>query len=488
MKTSYYNISHVNEEIPSKNYEIFNIIITHKNGDFEEVMVKFRKDKNICRIYDTNNLALDYLTEILPADCGIWYFGEDVSELEKLGFHNPFYCKVCPFGENFKRNTLAIHRKNDPYFDTNSRQRYDGHDPSPEIFQKRRASPKRKTPQDYMLEFVSDNLKSKKPIKINLKFDNEDLDYLRKLTKGSHTLNDDGLITQKEVSGTLHIEKMKDDFMIKLDKTKKFNAHDEDSVRLVEGLINFHTHPESIYNELKVDLMYPSPDDYMSILTLLLQPYFFENNEGTKNPLLFSCVVTLEGIYIISLNKNYCTKDKIKKLRDNLCNTYEGVSELKDNVRKSMSSYYKRYTGFVYGDNVDYDIYFDTHCKYIGDPKNHPLGYHQIGGFDFNTFKHNRKIEHLTHFPETIKQGRFTYDRITQAAKDYCLKMNRRELITGTKFKDGPVLDIQFYNYEELQNSDFFVYTYSQESDVLTLQPFLDEETIENAIDYSNHI
>ena len=66
--------------------------------------------------------------------------------------------------------------------------------------------------------------------------------------------------------------------------------------------------------------------------------------------------------------------------------------------------------------------------------------------------------------------------------------MNRRELITGTKFKDGPVLDVQFYNYEELENREFFVYTYTQESEVLTLQPFLDEETIENAIEYSSQI
>lgn len=488
MKTSYYSVSHVNEKIQGKNYEKFNIIVAYKTGGFDEVMSKFDREKNICRIYEINTIAINYLSEILPADCDIWYFGEDISDLIKLGFTNPFYCKVCPFGEVFKKDVLAIHRKNDPNFDTNSRERYNGDDTLPEKFQKRRSSPKRKTRQNFMLEFIEDNLKNKKPIELRLKFDSEDLNYLRKLIKGSNTLNEDGKITQKEVSGTLHLEKTKKEFLIKLDKTKKFNAHDEDSVRLVEGLINFHTHPESIYNDLNVNLMYPSPDDYMSILTLLLQPYFFENNEGSKSPVLFSCVVTLEGIYIISLNKNYCTKDKVKKLRDNLCDTYDGISELKYNVRKSMSSYHNQLTGFIYGDDIDLDVYFDTHCKYIGDPKDHPLGYHQIGGFDFNTFKHNRKIEQLLHFPESVKQGRFTYDRTTQAAKDYCLKMNRRELITGTKFKDGPVLDVQFYNYEELENREFFVYTYTQESEVLTLQPFLDEETIENAIEYSSQI
>ena len=488
MKTVNYSVSHVNQEMPGKNCENFIIYVTDNSGDFEEVNLKFDKKRNICRIYQDNFVAIEYLTEILPADCDVWYCGDDVSELLKYGFSNPFYCKKCPFGEKFKQDMLAVHRKNDPHFETNSRERYNGDDKKPQDFQKRRASPKRKTPQDFMLEFVDNNLKSKKPVMLKLKFDSEDLEYLRKLTKGSNTINGDGNITQKEVSGVLHLEKLRDEFVIKLDKTKRFNAHDEDAVRLVEGLINFHTHPESIYKDLGVDLMYPSPDDYMSILTLLLQPYYFENNEGSKNPLLFSCVVTLEGIYIISLSKNYCSKDKIKKLRDNLCKSYEGVYELKENVRRSMSSYHNKLTGFLYGELLDDEIYFDTHCKYIGDPKDHPLGYHQIGGFDFNTCSHNRKIEQLTHFPEIVKQGRFSYDRITQAAKDYCLKMNRRELITGTKFKEGPVLNIQFYNYEELQNCDFFVYTYSQESEVLTLQPFLDEETIENAIEYANQL
>ena len=487
MKKDIDNITHVIEEIPGKKYEKI-IIYTRKNsGDYEEIHLKFDKFRNICRIYDRNIKTINYLIQILPADCDIWYCGEDFSELLDYGFSNPFYCKMCPFGERLKSNTLSVHRINDPNFDTNTRERYAGRDLIPEEFQKRRYSPKRKSNNLYMLDFIKSNLKNKKPIKLNLKFDKEDLKYLKKLPKGSNTVDKEGKITQKEVSGVLYLEKTSSNFVVKIDKNKKFNAHDEDTVRLVEGLINFHTHPESVYEKLDTDLMYPSTGDYISLLTLMLQRYYFEENKGYKYPLLFSCVVTLEGIYIISLNKNYCTKDKIKKLRDLICNENEGVYDIKPNVKRSISSKNKL-SGFVYGESFDKNTYYDSHCKFIGDPNSHPLGYKQIGGFDYDTFYQNRKIEQLIHFPEIKKQGEYYYDRITQSAKDYCLKINRRELITGTKFSEGPVVNVEFYNYEELQDCEFSVYTYSQESRFLELQPFLDEETIDLASLYSNHL
>lgn len=480
-----YEINHTTEDLEDKITKKIEVFIK-RNGDIEIVTIDYDMKRNLCKLSKPNHKCIKYLNTILPADCDIWYCGDDAEDLITLGFSNPFYCKKCPFGKKLN-DTIAIHKKNDPCFETNSRERYSGEDKDPEIFQNRRSSPKRKTSEEHMFEFITDNHKNNGPIKLNIKFDEGDLNYLKGLVFGSKTLNNNGEITQKEVSGGLHLTKTRNNFILNVDKTKKFNAHDEDSVRLVNGICNFHTHPISIYEELGIDLMYPSPDDYTSILTLLLQPYYFENNNGSKMPCIFSCVISKEGIYIISLNKNYCNRNKIKKLRETICDRDRtGLYSLKSNVVRSMTGYKNGVSGYIYGETIDYNIYYDTHSKYIGDPKNHPLGYKQIGGFDYHTCKHNRKLEHLSQFPDKFKSGKFTYDKLTQASKDYCVKMNRRELISGVKFKEGPVLNIDFYNYEELEKVEFSVYTYSQESEFLSLQPILDEETLDNILCFSN--
>jgi len=488
VKKSTHDINHVIDNVPNDT-NVKNITVTISKSEniiVEMIELKFDTSRNLCRIYTPSVLAINYLPQILPADCYIWYCGDDVSNLMDIGFTNPFHCKRCPFGEKFKPCKIAVSRKNDPLFDTNSRERYIGNDDTPEDFQRKRTSPKRKTSDEYMLEFTKNHLKDKNPVELKIKFDIESLLYLKGLIVGSNTINGDGEITQKEVSGILQLEKRKENFILNIDESKRFNAHDEDTVRFVTGLINFHTHPISIYEKFDVDMLYPSPDDYISILTLLLQPYYFENMTGMESPAIFSCVITKEGVYIVSLNKNYCTKSKIKKLRESICDINYEFTTLKTNVAREMRHDKDDISGFIYGDTIDYDIYYETHCKYIGDPIDHPLGFRQVGGFNYDTFEHNRKKEQLLHFPETKKSRGYTYDRITQAGKDYCLKMNRRELISGIKFKGGNVLNVEFYNYEELQNESFSVYTYTVDNEILEPQLFLNEDTIEAAIHYSN--
>ena len=227
-------------------------------------------------------------------------------------------------------------------------------------------------------------------------------------------------------------------------------------------------------------MLYPSPSDYGSVLTFLIQKYCFESKCYVLCPLLFSCVVTVEGIYIISLNKNYCTKERRDKLRETICNDMKTHFEIKESIKDSINSKTNGLSGFFYGKDRDPKKYYDTHCKFIGDPKDHPLGYTQVGGFDYDTLKHNRKESQLTQFPEELKKDGYIYDRIAQAGKDYCLKINRRELITGTKFTDGPVIHVQFYTYEELQNETFSVYTCNVKTPYLPLQTILNEETIQD--------
>jgi hypothetical protein len=239
------------------------------------------------------------------------------------------------------------------------------------------------------------------------------------------------------------------------------------------------SHPSDVYDSHDVDMMYPSPGDYISILTLMMQEYPFEKPGGAlASPLLFSCIVTVEGIYIVSLNKNYCLQRDRNKLREVICEDKGSFYDLKQSVKDSINSKCKGESGFIYGKNGDH--YFDTHCKYIGDPEDHPLGYRQIGGFDYDTYRHNRREEQVTHFPESLEVNGTEYNRLEQAARDYCLKINRRELVTDVKFKKGPVLNVQFKTYTELSESYFKVNVCTNESKYMPRQVLLDQETLDN--------
>jgi len=381
---------------------------------------------------------------------------------------------------------VAMSKVNDPMFETNSRQRHSETevDTNPARFQEMRASPLRVEHQ--LFDYVTTHLDNDSSIKLDINFVKKDLVYLQKLVYGGRTVNhNDDTITQKEVSGSLHLSYNKNGFELGINKAKKFNAHDENKVRFVNGLITFHTHPEEVYLKYDVDLMYPSPSDYASLLTYMIQDYEFEDHNYGSMPLLFSCVVTKEGIYIISINKNYHTSKQMLKLRNAISDRKGGHNVLKNGIVDSILSKHNGISGFFYGKDRNVKTYYDTHCKFVGDPKTHPLGYCQVGGFDYNTTRHNRKVEDLIHFRESYTNKKETYSKLEQAAKDYCLKINRRELITNVKFEHGPVLNVQFYTYKELKRNTFHVYTHRSGTEYIPPQLLLNEETINDIILFS---
>lgn len=479
------------ENFEKNNFHIYSVILfdNKDTNEHEEIVrIKYCKIRNLCRVYDnvTNKFdkedtmmyVLNTLKTYMPADCIIWYCDNDINWLLDIEFKNPYFCSHDPFNEHVG-SKIAVNKENDSNFKTNLRLRYTGNDTRPDIFQERRLSPLREH-RDDMFTFTKKYFGSENPIELDIRFDIEDLQYLKSLVYGGKTVNDDGTMSQKEVSGILCLERSDDSFELKIDKTKNFNAHDEEKVRFVNGLINFHTHPLEVYDKYDVDLLYPSPSDYLSILSFLIQKYCFEDSCLTLSPLLFSCVIAIEGVYIVSLNKNYCSTYKKDQLRAMISDNKGGFYQIKQSVRDAVNSKRKNISGFFYGNDRTVSSFYETHCKYIGDPKDHPLGYTQVGGYDFDTLKHNRREDQLHHFPETLEMNGYSYSRIEQAAKDYCLKINRRELVSDTYFKDGPVLNVQFFTYEELENESFKIYTSNVKSDYLPLQTLLDEETIQD--------
>lgn len=477
------------KDLKKNEHQKLGLVTFTKDDKIEEYLpVKYCMKRNLCRLYnpvikifnyeETILVALNTIESFLTADCVVWICSDDIDWLLDLGFKNPYFCSHDPFGESVKL-CIAVNKINDPHFETNVRTRHNGADEDYSLYQQRRTSPTREHKLT-MFDFSKKHFESNDTIELKIKFEQEDLEYLKKLVYSGRTLNDDGTMTQKEVSGVLYLEYTGKDFELKIDKSKNFNAHDEEKVRFVNGLINFHTHPLEVYNNYDVEMMYPSPTDYSSILSFLMQKYCFENHKYVLCPLLFSCVVAVEGIYIVSLNKNYCIKDKRDNLRETICSDKETHYEIKQGIKDSINSKSNGISGFLYGKDKNTQNYYDTHCKYIGDPKDHPLGYCQVGGFDYDTTKHNRKENQMYQFPETFEKDGYVYDRLAQAGKDYCKKINRRQLVTGTHFTDGPVLNVQFYTYKELENQTFSIYTCNVSTPTLPLQTILNEETIQD--------
>lgn len=109
-------------------------------------------------------------------------------------------------------------------------------------------------------------------------------------------------IEQKEKAGILVARKVKNDqvHIVEMNEKSLINGT-VDGVDIVPGLYNFHSHPIDAYKKYNVKLGWPSGQDYIGFLLSVI-----EDNT------IFHLVITLEGIYIISLSKFWCTmKDKL---------------------------------------------------------------------------------------------------------------------------------------------------------------------------------
>ena len=112
-----------------------------------------------------------------------------------------------------------------------------------------------------------------------------------------------------EVSGELNLVKSHDTIFNKYNKrcncikkifynvynitTSNVSDGNSDNAKMVESRFNFHVHPESAYKMFNCELGWPSKDDYITFLQTFL-----------KYDTAFHCVISVEGIYVISVNAN----------------------------------------------------------------------------------------------------------------------------------------------------------------------------------------
>ena len=73
-------------------------------------------------------------------------------------------------------------------------------------------------------------------------------------------------------------------------------------------MYNFHSHPRNAYKKYNVKLGWPSGQDYIGFLLASIE-------DGT----IFHMVITIEGIYIITLTKDSAVSNFLDKKIESCC-------------------------------------------------------------------------------------------------------------------------------------------------------------------------
>ncbi len=158
---------------------------------------------------------------------------------------------------------------------------------------------------------------------ITVKFIPETIDYLRKIPIQNST----------EIAGAMkivgnHKENKKIIYDIEINNKTIVNGNDE-HVEVLNDKYNFHTHPRDAYIRNGVNYAWPSNHDYSGFLKAV----FYSKS-------VFHVVVTLEGIYIISISPDYAgdintlrsNYDHIERMYDIPYNTFKTPEEYIDYV------------------------------------------------------------------------------------------------------------------------------------------------------------
>lgn len=127
-----------------------------------------------------------------------------------------------------------------------------------------------------------------KACKLHARFNSETIKVLQ-----GFVLNEEG--EQKERAGILKMENINGIYEIFL---ANVFVGKEEEVDTVESRSSFHTHPLDAYKRNGVEIAWPSYEDYLGFY------YIVSNSKG-----ILHCVISVEGIYVISLS------EKIKGLK-----------------------------------------------------------------------------------------------------------------------------------------------------------------------------
>jgi hypothetical protein len=276
---------------------------SRKMAEIYDICVYKESGRGIGTILMTN--VLDLLLVQFPNDALIWLgvmMGPTILTPLKLytrvGFSNPYITRKTPIGSKWPKTILGLYRQND-YIDPDEINVEDVRiliEYIIEQYQMHNVNPKICTAYAYFKPSTGR--------------------YLRSLAVAASTQDIYGKISQKEIAGSVNLNKIVRSsgfllFEIVADK-KTISVGEGEAVGVVKSRYNYHTHPRSAYIAHNVRIAWPSAQDFVGFA------------ESAKNfGTVFHLVVSLEGIYIIKLTKDFLTPKNIA----NLSTVYDEIKE-----------------------------------------------------------------------------------------------------------------------------------------------------------------
>lgn len=226
------------------------------------------------------------------------------------GFHEPYICKLSPLGIKFNNYVLCMLRENDI---VNNNALND---------------------VKYVLNHFISNQKKCCTIKVRLS--NNAVEYLSSISKLGSTINENGVITQKELAGKLIVGNIDNDLIYNLDVDRKsIVIGEEEGVEIIGGIYNFHSHPREAYDRHNVKFGWPSAQDYVGFL-----------GSSFNYDTILHIVVSLEGIYIISLTE-YWLNNK-EKLEKNVISFILKKYDMDEHKNKTINWYLRTINNIIY--------------------------------------------------------------------------------------------------------------------------------------------
>lgn len=246
----------------------------------DHAWVFFDKKRKICELFNASPEVIKSIAHEFP-DYSYWIgidrqtdnIDESIECCITHGYGHPYMSKTSPLGFEFKSHGVCMTKLTDPDDPTHVR-----------------------LETNYVIEQFVVNHEKNCDLKIRLS--SEAIRYLHSLPLDGH-----GSGNQKEISGVLKIKgakKVGDLFVYTIETNREKGSPrtgKAESVTIDKSLYNFHSHPKEAYESHRVKYAWPSVQDFVG---------YYDAVKQYKT--IFHGVTTLEGLYFISLDKDFDPK------------------------------------------------------------------------------------------------------------------------------------------------------------------------------------
>lgn len=253
--------------------------------------VFFNPKRKLCELYDITPENLEVIKREFPSFSH--WIGVDSNSPSRdsiidccidSGYGHPYMSDTSPLGHVFGEYGVCMSRLSE------------------------QADPKSvRVETHYVIEQFANNHEKNCDLKIQLS--DKAIKYLKSLPLAGY-----GSGKQKEISGMLVIKNAKkigDLFVYTVCSASESKVGKAETVTLDKSLYNFHSHPKEAYNRHRVKYAWPSTQDFIGYYDAVMQ-----------YRTIFHGVASLEGLYFISLHKDFPAGER-ELDEDEIANAYE---------------------------------------------------------------------------------------------------------------------------------------------------------------------